>query len=77
MRRTNWRVAIVGFILVAGAAAFFFGMETTAPKSNNPVDLMTTVGQVSGSVGAIGLAMLAVGLIGRRNEAKRRGASGG
>ena len=66
MRRTNWRVVIVGVILVIGAAAFFLGMETTAPKSNNPVELMTTVGQVSGAVGAIGLVMLAVGLIGRR-----------
>jgi hypothetical protein len=66
MRRTNWRVVIVGFILIAAGAAFFFGMETTAPKSNNPVELMTTVGQVSGVVGAIGLVMIAFGLIGRR-----------
>ena len=66
MRRTNWRIVIVGFILIVGAAAFFLGMQTTAPKSNNPIELMTTVGQVSGAVGAIGLAMLAVGLIGRR-----------
>lgn len=60
MRRTNWRVVIVGFILIVAAAAFFFGMETTAPKSSNPVELMTTV------VGAIGLVMIAFGLIGRR-----------
>ena len=66
MRRTNWRVVIVGFILIVAAAAFFLGMETTAPKSNNPVELTTTAGQVSGAVGAIGLVMLAVGLIGRR-----------
>lgn len=66
MRRTNWRVVIVGFILIVAAAAFFFFMQTTAPKSNNPVELMTTVGQVSGVVGAIGLVMIAFGLIGRR-----------
>lgn len=66
MRRINWRIAIVGFILILAAAAFFFGMETTAPKSNNPVELMTTIGQVSGAVGAIGFVMIAVGLIGRR-----------
>ncbi len=66
MRRTNWRVVIVGLILIVAAAAFFLGMETTAPISNNPVELMTTVGQVSGAVGAIGLVMMVFGLIGRR-----------
>ena len=66
MRRTNWRIAIVGLILIIGAVAFFLGMETMAPKSNDPVAMMRTVGQVAGVGGGVGLAMLAVGLVGRR-----------
>jgi hypothetical protein len=54
----------------AGAVVFFLGMGTMAPKSNNPVELMTTVGEVSGAVGAIGLVMIALGLIGRRKSAE-------
>jgi hypothetical protein len=57
-------VTEIGGVLAAGA--FFFGMETTAPRSNNPVALMQTVGQVSGVVGALGLVMLAYGLVGRK-----------
>ncbi len=69
MRKRNWRVLIVGLVLVVAALAFFLGMQTLAPRSNDPVELMRTVGQVSGVVGAIGVLMLVFGLIGRHSSA--------
>jgi hypothetical protein len=36
------------------------------PKSNDPAALMRAVGQVSGAVGGISIAMIIVGLIGKK-----------
>ncbi len=66
MRRKNWRLVTVGIVLIVLAIAFFFGMETMAAKSNDPVALMRTVGQAAGVVGGLSLATIAFGLIGRR-----------
>jgi hypothetical protein len=66
MRRRNWRVVIVGFILGASALEFFLYMLGMAPKSNDPVALMQTVGTVSGAVGGIGLVMIVFGWIGTK-----------
>jgi predicted permease len=66
MRHRNWRLVMVGMVMLAAAAAFFLGMQTTAPKSTDPVALMRIVGQVSGVVGALGLVMLGYGLVGRK-----------
>ena len=69
MRRTNWRVLIVGLVLILLGAGFFLGMLPIASKSNDPEALMQTVGQVSGAVGGIGLVMIIFGLIGRKSAA--------
>lgn len=69
MRQKNWRIIMVGLVLIVMSAAFFFGMATLIPKSNDPVALMQTVGQVSGVVGALGLVMIVFGLIGRKSAA--------
>ncbi len=66
MRRKNWRLVIVGVVMIVMAVAFFLGMGTLAPKSNDPVALMQTVGQVSGVVGALGLVPFVFGLIGKK-----------
>lgn len=66
MQRANWRLVTVGVVLIVLAIGFFFGMEIMAIKSNDPVALMRTVGQAAGFVGGLSLAMIAVGLIGRR-----------
>ena len=68
MRKTNWRLVIVGLVLVALAAGFFLVMAGMAKQSNDPVALMQTVGTVSGVVGALGAVMAIVGLIGRRQS---------
>ncbi len=66
MRRKNMRIVVVGGVLLVLAAMFFLGMMTMAPKSNDPVAMMRTVGQVSGVVGAIALVMIVMGLIGKK-----------
>jgi hypothetical protein len=62
-------LVIVGLVMIAGGVAFFLGMTTMAPRSTDPVELMRTVGQVSGAVGGIGLFLIVFGLIGRRSRA--------
>jgi hypothetical protein len=66
MRRKNWRIVIVGFILIVIAVAFYFFMLSIASKSNDPAALMQTVGQVAGAVGGLSLVMIIVGLIGKK-----------
>jgi hypothetical protein len=59
----NVRVIVVGIVLVGLAIAFFFGMTTMAPKSNDPAAMMQTVGTVSGVVGALGIVMVIFGAL--------------
>lgn len=66
MRRKNWRIVIVGFVLIIMALAFYFYMLSIASKSNDPAALMQTVGTVAGVVGGISLVMIIIGLIGKR-----------
>jgi hypothetical protein len=65
MRRKNMRIVIVGGVLIVLAVAFFLFFLSIASKSNNPADLMRTVGTVSGAVIGVAVAMIAVGLIGK------------
>jgi TRAP-type mannitol/chloroaromatic compound transport system permease large subunit len=66
MRRRNWRFVICGGTLILAAGAFFLYMETLMPRSNDPAAMMQTVGQCSGIVAGIALALLIFGLIGRK-----------
>ena len=65
MRQRNWRFVSVGVAMVVLAVAFFLGMPTIAPRSNDPVAMMQTVGQVAGVVAALGAVVAVIGLIGR------------
>ncbi len=66
MRRRNMRLVIVGGVLIVLAVGFFAFMMSIATKSNDPVAMMRTVGQVSGAVIGVSLVMVAFGLIGRK-----------
>ena len=66
MRKKNWRLIIVGIVLLGAAGLFFLSMMGMIPRSNDPAALMSTVGQVSGAVGGISLAMIIIGLIGEK-----------
>jgi hypothetical protein len=63
---TNKRVVIVGTVLVGLAAAFFFGMSMIA-KSNDPVVMMQTVGEVAGVVAGLGVVMILFGVFKKRS----------
>jgi hypothetical protein len=66
MRNRNWRLIIVGAVLLGLAGMFFLVMLGMVPWSNDPAALMRTVGQVSGAVGGLSIAMIIVGLIGKK-----------
>ena len=66
MRRKNWRIVVVGVVLIVMALGFYFFMLSIASKSNDPVALMQTVGKVAGAVGGLSIAMIIIGLIGKR-----------
>ncbi len=65
MRQKNWRFVSVGAALIVLSVGFFIGMMNQAAQSSDPVAMMRDVGEVTGFVSAISLAMIAVGLIGR------------
>jgi len=66
MRRRNWRIIIVGFVLTVLVLGFYFFMLSIAPTSNDPATLMQTVGTVSGVVIVLSLVMILLGLIGKK-----------
>ena len=66
MRQRNMRLVIVGAVLIAGAVGFFLYMMGLAPQSTDPKALMETVGTVSGVLIGLSIALIAVGLIGRK-----------
>ncbi len=66
MRQRNWRVIIVGFVLVVIALGFYFFMLSIASKSTDAVALMQTVGTTAGAVIGISLVMIIIGLIGKK-----------
>ncbi|MBI1211123.1 MAG: hypothetical protein GC190_06640 [Alphaproteobacteria bacterium] len=66
MRQKNWRLVIVGAVMIGLAIGFFLVMMGMAPQSTDPRALMATVGQVSGVVGALGLAAIIFGYVGKK-----------
>ncbi|HEX3083132.1 MAG TPA: hypothetical protein VHP99_01310 [Pyrinomonadaceae bacterium] len=66
MRKKNWRAVIVGIVLIILAVLFYLFMLTTASRSNDPVALMRTVGTVSGVVCGLAVAMIILGIIGKK-----------
>lgn len=66
LRRRNWRIVLVGAVLIVLAIGFYLFMLASASKSNDPAALMQTVGQVAGVVVGIAVVMVVLGLIGRK-----------
>ena len=66
MRRRNWRVILTGFVLIVLALGFYLFMLTVASQSTDPVALMQTVGTVSGVLAGISIAMIIIGLVGKK-----------
>ncbi len=67
MRKRNWRFVIVGFLFIILAVAFFLIMGTTlAAQSTDPTMFMKLVGQASGVVVGVSVALIIAGLIGKK-----------
>lgn len=66
MRQKNWRVVIVGGVLIGLALVFVLVMMSLAPQSTDPQALMETVGATAGVVIGVSAAMIIYGLIGKK-----------
>jgi hypothetical protein len=66
LRQKNWRLVIVGGVLIVAAIGFFLFMLGLAPQSTDPKALMETVGTVSGVVIGLSIALMAIGYIGTK-----------
>ncbi|HUM28012.1 MAG TPA: hypothetical protein PKN81_17365 [Anaerolineales bacterium] len=66
MRKRNWRLVGFGIFLLILAIGFYFFMATIAPTSLDPVTMMETVGSTSGTVGGLSIAIILIGLIGKK-----------
>ena len=66
MRGRNWRIVIVGFILIFLAIGFYFFMASIASTSTDPAALMQTVGTVAGAVVGLSVAVILLGWIGKK-----------
>ncbi|MBL9095310.1 MAG: hypothetical protein JNK07_00165 [Alphaproteobacteria bacterium] len=66
MRQKNWRVVIVGGVLIGLALVFVLVMMSLAPQSTDPQALMETVGATAGVVIGVSVAMIIYGLIGKK-----------
>lgn len=66
MRQKNWRVVIVGGVLIGLALVFVLVMMGLAPQSTDPQALMETVGATAGVVIGVSAAMIIYGLIGKK-----------
>lgn len=66
MRSRNWRIIIVGFVLIVLALGFYFFMLSIAAQSTDPPALMQTVGTVAGTAVGVSLVMIIIGLVGKK-----------
>ncbi len=64
MRPKNWRLIIVGGVLIVGAIGFFVFMMGLMPQSTDPKAMMQTVGECSGVVIGIAVVMVVLGVLG-------------
>ena len=66
MRKRNWRLVGFGVFLLILAIGFYFLMLTIAPTSLDPVTMMETVGSASGTASGLSIALILIGLIGKK-----------
>lgn len=58
MRQRNRRIVIVRGVLLAASVTYSLRILSMAPKSNNPVTMMRSAGQVAGIVGGLSIATI-------------------
>jgi hypothetical protein len=71
MKAANPRAVFAGAALLILAIGFFLLMMTMAPSSTDPVELMRTVGTVSGVCSGIAIWLMAIGWLKKRPDPRR------
>ena len=66
MRTRNWRVISAGVFLIILALVFYFIMSANAGSSTDPAELMRLTGTISGAAIGLSIAMIIIGLIGKK-----------
>lgn len=66
MRRRNWRIVFFGVFLIVLAAVFYFAMLANVGRSTDPIELMRLSGTITGGVIGLSVAMIIIGLIGKK-----------
>lgn len=66
MRTRNWRVISAGVLLIVFALGFFFFISGMSTQSTDPAMLRQTVGTLSGALIGLSVAMIIIGLIGKK-----------
>jgi hypothetical protein len=69
MRERNWRLVRVGGVLLAFAIVVFVAMLVIFPPSPDTAEMIHRLGQITGAVGGAGVALMLVGLIGKKASA--------
>jgi hypothetical protein len=66
MRRRNWRVVSGGVFLIILASVFYFVMLANIERSTDPIELMRLSGTITGGLIGLSVAMIIIGLIGKK-----------
>ncbi len=69
MREKNWQLIHVGGVLLVFAVVVFVAMLVMFPPSQGTAEMIHRVGQITGAVGGAGVALMMVGLIGKKAPA--------
>jgi succinate dehydrogenase hydrophobic anchor subunit len=66
MRERNWWLVRVGGVLLVFAVVVLVAMLVIFPPSPETAEMIHRVGQITGAVGGAGVALMIVGVIGRK-----------
>ena len=69
MRDRNWRLVRVGGVMLGFAVVVFVAMLVIAPPSPDNAEMIRQVGQITGAVGGVGVALMIIGLAGKKAPA--------
>lgn len=66
MRKRNWRFVLAGLFLMMVAAGLFVFVLSIAGQSTDPAEAMRIIGGYSGGLIGVSVALIVIGLIGKK-----------
>lgn len=67
MRKRNWRLVIVGIFFIVIAFAIFLFVPSLGAYSTDPVEFTRIVGQVAQVIIGVSVALIVIGVIGKKS----------